>query len=87
VANDIKANLNSNLDVLCLQEPYSYMGRVRGYAANNKKIIQPNTKCPMAAIVIYNDEIEITQLNIAGEHVVAVQILLEKTEIFLVNAY
>lgn len=87
VANDIKADLNNNLDVLCLQEPYSYMGRVRGYTANNKRIIQPNTKCPMAAIVFYNDEIEVTQLNTVGEHVVAVQILLGKTEIFIVNAY
>lgn len=40
VVADVKANLKQDVDVVMLQEPYSYRGRVKGYSHGNARIIQ-----------------------------------------------
>jgi len=89
VAADIcTALVESNIDILCIQEPYSSDGRVRGFSSLNVRVIQPSTGVPMVAIVINNPNIDILQLNVKdSKHVVAVQVVTENCDFYLFSAY
>jgi len=50
VAADLRAGLiNTNIDIVCIQEPYSLDGRVRGYGSKTR-VFQPKSNAPMAAM-------------------------------------
>lgn len=62
----ISANLElimgeKSLDILCLQEPYVYKGKVRGYTSPRLKITQPDGDTPWVAIVTSEDKIQTLQ--------------------------
>jgi len=90
VAADIRVPMvNSNIDILCIQEPYSSNGRVRGCFDLKARVIQPYEGIPMVALIIVNNpELDILQLNMEGSsHVIAVQVVTELHEFYLVSAY
>lgn len=76
VAPDVRANLKQDVDVLMLQEPYSYRGIVKGYSSGNARIIQPKAGAPQAAIIVLNSSYDVTQLVIDNcDHVVCARSL------------
>jgi len=89
VASDIRAALaSSSVDVLCIQEPYSSEGMIRGFSGLKARAIQPNTGAPMVAIIVNNPDIDVLQLDGKGSrHVIAVQILAGCREFYLISAY
>jgi len=40
-----------NIDVLCIQEPYAYRDKVRGFTSSNLRVTQPDGDTPWVAIV------------------------------------
>jgi len=46
------------IDILCVQEPYVYKGKVQGYTSLADKVIQPTVGIPWVAAVIKNEKIE-----------------------------
>jgi len=79
---------NTSVDILCIQEPYSTDGRVRGFSDLQARVIQPTSGVPMAAIIVNNQDIDILQLDVEGSrHVVAVQIVTDFCDFYLFSAY
>jgi len=89
VAADIcTALVRTNIDILCIQEPYCSGGRVGSYSDLNARVVQPGAGVPMVAIVITNPNIDILQLSVTGsKHVVAIQAVTEIGEFYLISAY
>jgi len=87
VAADLRVSLaNSGIDIICIQEPYSSNGRVRGYGLK-ARIFQPNTDAPMAAIVVNSPDLDVLQLSVESSHVIAIQVTSEGSGFYLVSAY
>ena len=54
-----------NLDILCLQEPFCYKGKVRGYNSPDLIKIQPqNCDKAWVAVVVINDKLEALETNV-----------------------
>jgi len=89
VAADIRAVLaNPGIDIICIQEPYSSDGRVRGFSSLKARVLQPNKGVPMVAIVVNNPDVDVLQLDMEGSnHVIAVQIVTGSSEFYLISAY
>jgi len=48
IAADIRAAMvNSNNDILCVQEPYFSDGRVRGFSSLKARVIKPSMGAPI----------------------------------------
>lgn len=78
-----------NIDILLLQEPYTYKGKVKGYGTTNARILQNyehlNSK---AAIIIYNETVVATQLNqIRSEHIAGAHMKTQEGEFYLISIY
>lgn len=49
------------IDILLIQEPYTYKGKVKGYGSINVRVLQnAEHLSSKAAIVIYNETITVT---------------------------
>jgi len=87
VAADLRTALSgANIDILCVQEPYSLDGVVRGYGLRTR-IFQSKTNAPMAAIIVENDNLDILQLSMESSHIIALQVITTFYEFYLVSVY
>lgn len=87
VANELRKTVEEkNIDVLILQEPYLYKKQVKGYSPLTAKIVQNNDdKESKAAIIIYNKEITVTQLEqYKSEHIVCAHLKTNEESIYIV---
>lgn len=76
------------LDILCIQEPYTYKGRVRGYTTPGMKIIQPDIENPWVAAVIKDQKMEaFHNTALETEHLMCFQVITEHENICIVNVY
>jgi len=88
VAGDLRKRMENRVDIMALQEPYSLVGRVKGYVGLRGRVFQPKVATPKAAIIINNPDIDVLQLDLGNtSHVVAVQIIAKAHEFYLVSAY
>ena len=78
-----------NLDILCLQEPFCYKGKVRGYNSPDLIKIQPqNCDKAWVAAVIKNDKLEVlTSVGNECEYVMCFEVLTGNSEFIIINAY
>jgi len=87
VASDLRtALMNSDIDIVCIQEPYSADGRVKGYGSKIR-VFQPNTNSPMAAILINSPDLDVLQLGTDSSHIVSLQITSTSSRFYLLSAY
>lgn len=76
------------LDILCIQEPYTFKGTVRGYTSPGLRMIQPNKGNVWVAAIIMDQEIEILQItNMETEHLMCFQVLTKEEQFYIVNVY
>jgi len=77
-----------NLDVLCIQEPYTYKRKVRGYTSPGLKIIQPNIENVWVTAVIRDSSVEVFQnADFETEHLMCFQIRTQRDQIYIINVY
>lgn len=75
------------LDILCVQEPYTFKGIVRGYTSPGLRIIQPNKGNAWVAAIL-DQEMEILQItNMETEHLMCFQVLTKEEQFYIVNMY
>lgn len=89
VAADLNKYMREkNLDILCIQEPYVYRNRVRGYSSPGLKVIQPNTCLPWVAVVVREDGVQTFHLlHEETEHILSVHIVTNSGSFYLINVY
>jgi len=77
VAADLRAlALGKNIDIILLQEPYTYKGKVKGYGLANRVLQCTEAEVPKSAIIILNTEIEVTQISqFTSSHSVCVYVV------------
>jgi len=81
VAADLRiALVNSGIDIVCIQEPYSSNGRVKGYGPKTR-VFQPNTNVSMTAILVDSPNLDVLQLSLESSHIIVIQITSEFSKI------
>lgn len=76
------------LDILCLQEPYTYKSKVRGYTSPGMRIIQPGKESPWVAAVVKEQRMEIFQNTaIESEHIMCFQVITDCDNFYIINVY
>lgn len=74
------------LDILCIQEPYTYKGKVRGYTTPGLRILQPAKENPWVAVVFREKSMEIFQNSaLETEHLICLQIMTEYDQFYIIN--
>ena len=74
------------IDMLCIQEPYLFRGRVKGY--NSKRIVYPKVDKPWVAVVINSDEIEIFNVSkVESEHTMCLGVQIGNVYFYVINVY
>jgi len=77
-----------DIDILCIQEPYAYKGRDRGFTSSNLKITQPDCAAPWVAIISKEEDIQIFRVTVEEtEHVMCVHIVTETDDFYIINVY
>jgi len=77
-----------NIDLLCVQKPYSYKSKVRGYTSPGLRVIQPMVHLPWVAAVAMGEHVEVFHYTYEElEHVMCIQIKTEHEELYMINAY
>jgi len=77
-----------NIDILCLQEPYSYKGKVRGYTSSGYRIVQPDGVNPWVAVIVLEAKLQIFRLACEkSEHLLCLHIISEADDFYLINVY
>ncbi|KAK2575333.1 hypothetical protein KPH14_012899 [Odynerus spinipes] len=77
---------NEKIDILCVQEPYVYKEKVKGYS--DQVILQPQTNYPWVAIIVANKEIEAFQiLYEQSEHIMTIEFNYRNSKFYIINAY
>lgn len=77
------------LDIVCIQEPFCYKGKVRGYNSPNLiKITPQNCGHPWVAAVVNKERVEVL-LNVGdeNEHILCFKVMTGDTEFVLINLY
>jgi len=76
------------LDILCIQEPYTYKGAVRGYTSQSMTTIQPMVDKPWVAVVVANDRLEILHLaQYDTPHLMCLQVVSDREDFYIINIY
>lgn len=76
-----------DLDVLCIQEPYNYKNKVRGYTSPGIKILQPTEGYPWVAAVVKSKNIEVLAFPGNNEHIMCFQVITGNMDFFVINVY
>lgn len=76
-----------NLDILCIQEPYSYKNSVRGFSSPGLKTIQSTGGYPWAAAILKKENFEILILPGISEHILCFQVTTQSLEFYIINVY
>ena len=78
-----------NLDVLCIQEPFSYKGKVRGYNSPNlTKIQQQCCEKSWVAAVVKKDAVDIlVSVGDENEHIMCFKVMTGNSDLIIINAY
>lgn len=77
-----------DIDILCIQEPYTFKGLVRGYSTQGLSIIQPNRDNTWVAAVIQEKNVEIFHnSNLDTEHVMCFQVCTADDQFYVINVY
>lgn len=77
------------IDILCIQEPFCYKGKVRGYNSPNLTKIEPqNCSYSWVAAVVNNQKVEVL-LNVGkqSEHIMCFKVMTGGTGFLIVNLY
>lgn len=90
----VAADLNlimkrQNIDILCIQEPYTYKGIVRGYKSPEFRTLQPNNVTNIwTAAVVDEAKIEVFQ-NVYQEsgHILCFQVIIGNIKLYIINIY
>lgn len=78
-----------NIDILCLQEPYCFKRKVRGYTASELRKVQPEL-CDYSwvAAVVKKNRVEVLHgIGDEEEHVMCFKVITEAMEIYIINVY
>jgi len=87
VAADLRTALvNSGIDIVCIQEPYSIDGRVKSYGSRIR-VFQPNTNVLMAAILVNSPDLDVLQLSLESSHIIALQITFMFKKFYFISVY
>jgi len=87
-ANLEKLICEHKVDLLCIQEPYTFKGLVRGFTAQNMTIVQPGVDKPWVAVVVANERLEIFHLaQYDSPHVICLQVMSEQEDFYIINVY
>jgi len=77
-----------NIDILCIQEPYTCRGAIRGYTAQDMTIIQPGADRPWVAVVVANERLEFFHLaQYDTPHLVCLQVMSDREDFYIINIY
>ena len=78
-----------NLDILCIQEPFSYKGKVRGYNSPNLTKIQPQCcEKSWVAAVVKKDAVDIlVSVGDENEHIICFKVMTGNSDLIIINAY
>lgn len=77
------------IDILLIQEPYTYKGKVKGYGSINVRVLQnAEHLSSKAAIVIYNETITVTQIEqIRDEHIICAHLKTQEGDFYVTSIY
>ena len=78
-----------NLDILCLQEPFPYKRKVRGYNSPSLIKIQPqNSEKAWVAAAVNKEKVDVL-LNVGNEcdHIMCFKVLIRDLEFIIINVY
>lgn len=90
VTQELRKSVEDNkIDILILQEPYLYEKQVKGYASMSARIVQNyDIMDSKAAIIVYNNNITVTQLEqFKTEHIVCAHLKFYKESFYIVSVY
>jgi hypothetical protein len=88
VASDIKNKTISDIDIIMLQEPYTYGGVIKGYSQIGTKIVQPRMNNPQVGIIVLNSAYDVIQLPPNDlEYIVGAQITTDSGSYFMISVY
>lgn len=88
VAADLKNKVGKEIDLIVLQEPYAFKGKVKGYSSLQTRVLQPNVSNPQVAIIIYNNDIDVMQISAENsEHIIVAQLMIRGDELFVISIY
>lgn len=77
-----------NIDILCIQKPYSYKGRARGYTAPGLRVIQPDKENSWVAAVVRESKMDVFQnTDLESEHVMCLQVCTRHEQFYIINMY
>ena len=78
-----------NLDILCIQEPFSYKGKVRGYNSPSLVKMQPqNSKTPWVAAVAKKKNVDIlTGVGDENDHIMCLKVMTGDLDFVIINVY
>jgi len=80
--------LERNIDVLYIQEPYAYRGKVRGFTSSNLRVTQSDCDTPWVVIISAEERVLILRISLEEiEHVMRVHVITETEEIYIINVY
>lgn len=74
-----------DIDILCIQEPYTYKNNLKGYAGLIKLLPEEDA---WVAALINSKKIEIFQLShLDTKHIMCFQVISEKDDFYIINVY
>lgn len=76
-----------NIDILCIQEPYNFMSKVRGYNSKDLKIIQPEGKTPWVAAALKHTKFNILVFPSMSEHILFFKVYTSACDFYIINLY
>lgn len=76
-----------NIDILCMQEPYSFKNKVRGFNSPHLRVIQPSSGFPWAAAVVSHAKVNILVLPDISEHFTFFKVYTNACYFYFINVY
>jgi hypothetical protein len=77
-----------NVDILCVQEPYTHKGKVRGYTTPGLRVIEPKRENSSVAAVVRDSKMDVFQnSSLKTEHLQYFQVTTESESLYIVNVY
>lgn len=78
----------NEIDVALIQEPYTYDGAVKESAPLGARIVQRSSRSTQAAIIVYNKNVTVTQIEqYTDEYVACAQLIVNRAKIYVVSVY
>jgi len=76
------------VDILCIQEPYAYKDKVRGFTSSNLRVTQPDCATPWVAVISKEENTQVFRIAVGEtEHIMCVHVVTDAEELYIINVY